>query len=642
MAKTAKHDDKPKVGIIDKIERFSRNKYVIALLVLILSIVYFVNYTALYDRKIDMNGDNIYYFALGKALHEGKGYTTTLGYEEAPHTHFPPGYSAFISVLFNVAPDDVQFVKKANGVLLYLCVLLLFGLVMMTTRNSILAFCSSLLVCLHTELLHWGTIMMSEILMIFLALLSLFMTILLVNWKFNPKRKWLMITLLVLLAAVSAYIYFVKTLGLAVILALIGYSGIMTIVSFVQWRKSVKSGDEENRKLLQNRLILRFVTAAVIVAGTATAMLSWEARNRSIGFTGTDYKKDFLLKPGGETMQTIDDWVERLKTNSKNFVTRYVPKATYFHEFNSEEPVTPGEWAKGILLAALLIVGAFYIKKGGLAMIFFVWIDVMVLLFFPEQYAGTRYLTPIMPILILLFLAGICGIISFIYKIAKRQSSPWLLQSFVVLIVTFTFFVPTYTKAQEDNRRLASIKSWTQVNDVNMVNYIEAAKWCGDNLSDTARIMCRKPEIFYMFSKFHKSTGMPWYGEPDTILQRFRTNNLQYVIIDSWFRHGYATIYPCVQKYPEKFKLVKQIGEVNAERHQNPTLIFEFNDEWGYTGDMVNGIREGQGVLKMNDGRRYEGAFSANAPNGFGILYDQQGKILLKGIWQNGIFVRPQ
>ena len=637
-----KKTETAKTSVLQKIENFSRNRFVIAILLLIIYVVFFVNYSALYDKKLDMNGDNIYYFALGKSLYDGHGYSNTMYLEETPHSHFPPGYPAFISALFHVSPNNIQFVKKTNGVLLYLSILMLFWIAMLTTKNTILAFCSSLLASIHNDLLRWATIMMSETLLIFLSLAAILLTIIVVNWDFKPKRKWLLVVLLILLTAVTAYIYFVRTMGMAVILALIGWSGIMMLVSLVKWRKSIKENDAEQSLFLRNQFILRLVVAAALTVGTATAILSWEARNQSIGVTGSDYKKDFLKKANGEQMSTKEDWIARFKSNSTNFIARWVPEATWFHKYNKDNPVTSGEWAKGIMLAALLIIGACYLSTGGLAFLFYVFLTVGVLIFYYEQYGGTRYLTPIMPILIFLLLSSVCGIISFLYKITKRTSSPWILQTIALLIITFGVLSPTYSKQQEDNRKLASIKSWTSVNDRRMVDFIEACKWCGENLPDTARMMCRKPEIYYMYSDYHKSMGMPWAGEPDTILQLFRKNNLQYVIIDSWFRHGYATIYPCIVKYQDKFRLIKQIGEVNQAQQINPTLIFEFNDEWGYTGDMVDGRREGQGVLKMNDGRRYEGAFSANAPNGFGILYDPQGKVISKGIWQNGILVRPQ
>jgi len=75
---------------------------------------------------LDNNGDNIYYFALGKALSEGLGYSNSMGYEVTPHNHFPPGYPYFVSKIIKVFGDNIETVKKANGFLMYGSVILLF------------------------------------------------------------------------------------------------------------------------------------------------------------------------------------------------------------------------------------------------------------------------------------------------------------------------------------------------------------------------------------------------------------------------------------------------------------------------------------------------------------------------------------
>ena len=67
-------------------------------LLFIVTICFVSTYTKIYDVKLDMNGDNIHYYALGKALAEGKGFTNTISFSETPHTHFPPGYPVFVAI----------------------------------------------------------------------------------------------------------------------------------------------------------------------------------------------------------------------------------------------------------------------------------------------------------------------------------------------------------------------------------------------------------------------------------------------------------------------------------------------------------------------------------------------------------------
>ena len=626
-----------KQSLSERFEKFTQNKFVIIILLFIVSIVFFANYNTLYDKKLDTNGDNIYYFSLGKSLAEGNGYCTPFGFETAPHGHFPPGYPAFISCILRIHPDDVQAVKKTNGILLYGAIILLFFSAYLISRNSILAFCASILASMHSEMLRFATIMMSEPLYIFLAMLAIFLAILLSKWDFQ-KKMWKLITLSVLLALTIFYIYFVRTMGLAVIIAIAGWLGLLSLISLYQYIK-IKKTDTEAALVHKKYFLLRIILAAAVTLSCLSAKAIWDHRNKVNGISGKDYENTFFVKANNGKMEGIADWKARIKSNTGNYFTRWVPKDTYFKKYNdSDKEISKKEWLTGSLLAVMLLFGSFY-GTGSLLMLFYVLLTTGVLIFYPEWYGGVRYIVPIAPALIFLLLNGFCAIIALIAKLCKIKSSPLFFQVVTVLIVTFAWLTPRYTEAQSYNRQLTDIKSWTMTTDTKMSNYIKACEWCADNLSDTSRMSCRKSEIYYMYSKFHKSKEFPRYGEPEVIYNWFCKNNITHVILDDWFMHAYRTVYPCVQKYPDKFKVVQKIGDVDTVKKTNPTYIMEFNDSWGYTGDLVDGKRQGEGVWRLQDGRVYTGHFENDKPNGYGELRSPTGQVVA-GIWKDGGIVK--
>lgn len=636
--KKAPQPTAPKVDFWEKLDRFFHNKWVLGVMLVIISFVYNHNYASLYDRKIDLNGDNIYYYSLGKALSQGEGYTNIISLEKTPHSHFPPGYPWFISKIIKVFPDDVQTVKKTNGFLMWLSVMLLFFVVLLTTRNSILSFCSAMLMSVHKDLLRFATIMMSETLFIFLSLLAVFLALLILKDKIGVKRRWMLPVSIVLYGLIIAFAFLVRTLGLSLVLSLVGWLGIIALCELVRWRKSTKNQEEE--AIISHRFA--FLKAAALclmtVLAVGTAKLSWDARNRHLNIEANGYQSNFMKKTNNETMEGIDDWKVRIKSNTSHFITRWIPEVTYMKApLNDEDAITGKEWTLGLLLMAVIIAGCLYLKTGRLLMLFYLALTVGVLILYPEQFGGTRYLIPLIPFFIFLFLNGLIAIVGGGYKLLKLSHPPFLAQGVLLVIVTFGLMVPKYTEAQSDFRKTARVKSWLSTADVNAVNFLSAAKFCGDSLPENARIINRKPELFYMFSNYHPSNGFPYYADPDTIYQMLCRDSIDYMIIDSWFRHAYVTLYPCVQKYPEKFKQVKKIGEVDTVRKINPTFIFQFNDEWGYHGEMKDGKREGEGVLKMQDGRSYKGTFSNNLPNGHGTLYDTNGVAVVSGLWRDGI-----
>lgn len=619
---------------------FSQNKIVIAVLVVIVSFIFGSNYSSIYDKKVDLNGDNIYYYSLGKALNQGDGYTDIIHLEKKPHTHFPPGYPFFISKLIKVFPDDIQTVKKANGVLLYLSVVLLFFIVNTTTKNSILAFCSATLMSMHKELLHFASIMMSESLFIFLSLLSIFLAILLVQGKIGEKKTWVAWIFILLYGAIIAYTYLVRTMGLSLVLALVGWLGIYAIASLIRWRIAVKRGNEEKIIPFRQQFWKSAVLCILTVVSVGTAKFAWDTRNKNLGFSGNSYESTFFRKANNETMQGIDDWKARIKSNTSNFITQWIPSATYMKEgVEKGHKNTTGEWIWGCVLIAVMIGGCLYLSTGRLLMLFYVGLTIGVLILYPEQFGGLRYITPIMPLFIFLFLNGIAAFIWCIFKIFRFKFPPLLPQSLVILLVTFISLTPKYAAAQKTYRENAHMTSWFSIKDINAKNYLEASRYL-DSIPGNVRAICRKPEITYMFSNFHSTNGFPQYADPDTIYNMLRRDSINYLIIDNWFRHAYTTLFPCIQKYPEKFKVIKQYGEVDTVQHINPTYIFFFNDEWGYKGDLKDGVREGKGVLKMQDGRKYEGEFHNNLPNGLGTLYDTAGVKVVTGYWKDGACTR--
>jgi hypothetical protein len=209
---------------------------------------------------------------------------------------------------------------------------------------------------------------------------------------------------------------------------------------------------------------------------------------------------------------------------------------------------------------------------------------------------------------------------------------------FIVILLACVFFRPSQkTKIRE--MQAAQIEALRNSNNLKMNGYIEACEFF-KSLPDSVLVITRKPEIFSYYSGKKKAESFPYDGEPDTLKTYLKERKATHVILDDRYRYAYLTLYPMVQKYPEKFKVLKQIGEVDTAKKINPTYVLEFNDEWGYYGERVDGKKTGEGYELFQDGRKYVGEFSNNMPNGYGTLYDSEGKVIGKGEWRNGVMVK--
>jgi len=627
-------------------KNFTLLKYISILYLTIISIAFFVNYNQTFDEKIDLNGDNIHYYSLGKALSEGKGFTSVMGLKESPHTHFPPGYPCFIALLMKCGFNSVHSIKVANGFLLFFSLILLYFILFQLSRNRLVAFATAFFTALHPQLLRFSCIMMSEMLFILLACLVLLIILRYPPEKLfeNKKKRWRDMLILCSLVICLGYIYLVRVMGLTFILAVIAYFGICTVQKLFLLCKNRKKQDivkQYKIAFFKYGFVMLLCIISFIIPKTG-----WDIRNKSIGKTNDAYTSAYLAKKNNGKMETMADWKERLKNNSSNYLAKYVPSSVLLYNvdvdhYPSETGKYPStkEWLIGVLFLALLLFGAAK-SQNWLLLFFYTGITLLVLLGWQEQYGGHRYMTPIIPFLIFLFFNGITNLTTLVFRIFKNINPfiPKIVQIFVLFICAY-FMYPNYMKAQDEFRQTAKIKSWEKHSDLRMVNYIIACKFCKDNIPDSARVITRKPELFYMFSGYKKSTSFPWFAEPDTIIAFLKKQQATHLIIDDWFRHASITLVPTVQKYPEKFKVLQMIGKVDTVEKQNPTYVLEFNDEWGYHGERIDGKKTGEGYEFLQDGRKYVGNYANDLPNGFGTLYDAQGNVIVQGKWRNGMFV---
>src|SRR5210317_1167066 len=128
----------------------------------ILFLIFFFSYQYIFDKKLDLGGDNAGYYILGKALSSGEGYTNIHFPDNPAHNHFPPGYPVIIA-LFMLVSNSIIFIKIVNGVFLLGSALMMYKMLYKVSQNTKLAFVTSALMLLNMHLLYYSRIMMSEI-----------------------------------------------------------------------------------------------------------------------------------------------------------------------------------------------------------------------------------------------------------------------------------------------------------------------------------------------------------------------------------------------------------------------------------------------------------------------------------------------
>lgn len=627
-----------------KFDNFLNNKYIQLLFIIIISIVYVNNYSAIFEKKLDTGGDNLHYISLGKAISEGKGFTNIMGFTEEPHKHFPPGYPVFIAGLTKIFPNNYIAFKIINGIFLYLSIIFLFFIFKkITDNNVILSFIVCLLCCVHPDLLKWATIIMSEMLYMFLTVAVIFIAHEIYESNIQKRNKWLFYFITAIMVLMINYIYFVRTMGLSMILSVILWFAIISLTAFITFRKNKLSNENASQNIEFKKIFLtRISIFIIIIVSFLASKQAWDIRNKSVGKTEFAYSSQFTKKLYGEKMSTTKDWIDRIKSNSKNYLTKWVPNSIFFTKFDIKGPTSKWEWIRGILILLTMVFGLIKLKKLRWLIAFYIMWTMTVLIIYPEQYGGSRYYMAIIPFFIFLTLNGISELVALLWRLFPSKYKANLWQKITICAIAFIFMMPSSISAQKNLRELSKLKSWKDANSLPLKEYFEAIEWCNIHLPSNARVMCRKPELYYIYSGYKHAEVFPQYAEPDTVISIFIKKKATHVILDNMYRHAYVTVAPAIVKHPEKFKLIHTIGEFNKEAKRNATLIYEFNNEWGYYGDRVDGIKQGKGYEIYQDGRKYVGEFANNLPNGFGEFFAPNGQLLVKGLWKDGSLIKPE
>lgn len=611
--------------------------YIIALLFIIVKV-----YKQVYDEKLYLGGDNAVYYINAKALMRGQGYTNIHLPEQQPANHYPPGYAFISAGIMKVFGDDIEVMNKANGYFLFGSIVFLYFILINLTGNKHLSFVIALLSALNLHLLNFSTIAMSEIPFLFTSLATVFF-LMRVNkdeFSFKDYNLWLMLFFMV----VS---YYIRTAGLSLV------GGVILYFLFAR-----------NWKM-----------ATVCVVVFIMLAMPWYLRSKALGGGGYEHQLTMInpYRPELGKMATVKDWYNRVEKNVKRYVSMEIPSAVMCYKIENYNKAKPEDrkWGLGIFLSLLGILGLFALKNYRWLVIAYLAGTAFIVALWPDAWYGTRFILPAIPFIYLLLILPVYEGLNWL---AEKIKLP---ENLRVVILPFVFLAFLTV----EKKGITYLETFAKgLMNPAYTNYFELAKFAKQNLPKEAVVVCRKPELFFLYAD-RKCTNFLNSNNTDSLINNMKEVGATHLVIEQL---GYGStgryLYPAVQKNPEKFKLVKQV--------KNPdTYLFEINHDRGYTGDMVDGKRNGKGSSRYADGTTYEGdwvddkregfgvftwpngmkfegEFKNNVRNGKGIIYmkdgnvlhaiwvndtingpgkmfDKEGKLLQQGMMKNNLFVNP-
>jgi len=564
------------------------------LYIALISLAFVIVYQFIFNPKINLGGDNAGYYILGKAISSGYGFTDIHKPGNPPHTHFPPGYPAVMSV-FMLISDGINFLKVVNGLFLWGSSLLLFFLLKEITRDRRLAFAGAFLMLFNMHLLSYATIMMSEIPFLFFTILGFYLYIRsrhrLQFWR-DPSFYGLLLS--------TALAYHIRSIGIAMIAGLAAY-------------------------MLFSR---QFKYLAGFLGGVALLSLPWYLYSRTVD-SGGGYITSLLQKNPyrpelGEV--GIGGLLERFWENLQRYLAKEIPNGLFpsFTVDYQAEILLQDLWP-GLLILAFIVFGLAKLPRLGGLLLWYLLGNFAIYLLWPEVWFGIRFMLPLIPLMIFLLAYGAYQLLSLLAERLKVKARPHPL----LLLVFIFFFLPQLKRLQAEAESPMVAK---------YQNYFQLAQYAKQNLPENAVIACRKPTLFYLYAR-RKVTNYRSERDYTKLLDHLDTTGVSHVVIDQL---GFAStaryLVPAIQANMEKFETLYQLP--------NPdTYLLRFNNALGYRGQWQGGeekdgqmtlaVKEGYGIYHYPDGRSYEGQWQNNKRHGEGTLRYPDGRVR-QGIWQNG------
>jgi hypothetical protein len=300
----------------------------------------------------------------------------------------------------------------------------------------------------------------------------------------------------------------------------------------------------------------------------------------------------------------------------------------------------------GFLWIALGIIGFLCVREYRWLVAFYLAGTFAILMICPEEWFGVRLMLIVVPLIYMLAALAIYdGMLWISNKINIHEKIRVSFLPFLFLL--FIFVLKDGINALVLRAKGTMPPGYTQ--------YFEIARWAKANMSPNSVVVCRKPELFYLYSGC-KTLNYLYTLNADSLIENMKANHATHVILDELgFSSTGRYLAPALQKNQEKFKLITHTQEADPKKPQ--TYLYEIHYDCGYSGEWIKGKRNGKGISHYADGTSYEGywkndvkdgngiftwlgglkfegLFSKNLRNGPGVLHMKKGKIL-KGTWSN-------
>ncbi|MEI6123303.1 MAG: phospholipid carrier-dependent glycosyltransferase [Bacteroidota bacterium] len=422
-------------------------------------------------------------------------------------------------------------------------------------EGTIFAVIITLLFATHPYIVSFSSIIMTEIPYIFWSLLALFLCL---KFEETPKVNYFLLVAAVLSIFMT---YLTRAIGAGFVVAAILYF----LIKSNFW-KNIKT---KKMAIIKEVAVMKFLLISALLV---VCMLAYQVWARSLGGSS---QADILSK-----MSLVDQFSKNLSLVWQVLSQNIFCGALARYEVNPKllEPVSI-LWALVFLITFAGMVYSLFKKQ--LVGLYFIFVMLVLLVgnVATQAFVVSRYLIVFTPFMIYFLYLGVKGLIGLLDK--KKQ----IAKTAGILVMCFLMgnsFIGDAFNVQRSKKETMYAPPYQA--------FLDCAVWAKDNLPKDAIVASRKERIFFIFSgglrgyKHIASNEISRLQDKGTTLEEFEqnklkqiaTNNTDYLILDTFNSASVQLIYPIIEKNPDKFKLIKKIGDDQT----GPCFVFQVVKWW--------------------------------------------------------------
>ncbi|MCD7968902.1 MAG: hypothetical protein LUF87_00915 [Alistipes sp.] len=517
-------------------------------------VVFSIVFSTQFDPKLHISGDNAVYLKLAQNMADGHGYSSlgTDG-EYHPASHFPPAYSFVLSIFMRAGIDSLVFFKALNGLFLLASLLLLFFMGNGLTGRPFLIFSAILLAVFSPQTLGFATIAMSEMCYMFFITAGFYAL-----YRYSGRPAYAgHCTLEGAMpdsntakgpgpACVGSPICFLKdpwfwtavaTVAAAYYTRSVAMSAIGAALVFFLFRREWKQ-------------------AGVYAAGTVALLLPWSLRNAAHGIESRYFGTIMTVnpwRPEQGNISSVGEMAEKMVNNFDETVFKGFREILFpFMDFHQGTPSGFLSVVCGLAVLGVIFYGAW--QLGRMRWMFIAYIAFNIGLFMLWHGGnGSRYVTPIAPVLFLCFYTGLYYLAEFAAGKMRRQTRPlpaWL--PLIFLVMALPALKPLQTQADMAGYPYSPAYR----------NYFKIAEELNKQADAGAVVVARKPDLFNYMAGRLVAVNYKFTSDPVGLIADLLDKNTSYVVLEQL---GYGStplyLYPAIQAYPEVFPVIWHLPE---------------------------------------------------------------------------------